>query len=75
MANRKKPSVVSIHRNKAGGPRAQGVGFLPKDDNSKADISATDYKQCYMMKCLQRRVRSEHSKLAKTMSIDLNLVQ
>ena len=38
MANRKKAKLmVSIHRNKAGDPRAQGVEvFLPKDDNPKS---------------------------------------
>ena len=60
MANRKKAKLmVSIHRNKAGDPRAQGVEvFLPKDDNPKSR---------YLGKQIMKQLHQEHS-LAKTTS-------
>ena len=61
MANRKKAKLmVSIHRNKAGDPRAQGVEvFLPKDDNPKSRyLGKQIMKQLHDEGFAKRRVRS-----------------
>ena len=52
--------MVSIHRNKAGDPRAQGVEvFLPKDDNPKSRyLGKQIMKQLHDEGFAKRRVRS-----------------
>ena len=61
MANKKKAKLmVSIHRNKAGDPRAQGVEvFLPKDNNEKSRyLGKQIMKQLNDEGFAKRRVRS-----------------
>ena len=61
MANNKKAKLmVSIHRNKAGDPRAQGVEvFLPKDNNEKSRyLGKQIMKQLNDEGFAKRRVRS-----------------
>ena len=61
MANKKKAKLMgSIHRNKAGDPRAQGVEvFLPKDNNPKSRyLGKQIMKQLHDEGFAKRRVRS-----------------